>query len=431
MARRGISTTTRYDCVVVGAGVVGAAIAQHVARLGLSVAVLERAPGIGGGCSYANAALVAPHHVTPLATPALLREAPRQMLSRPAAVRIRPRRRLAPWLGGLAASALGRAARFSGERLRELATRSAALHEDLAAVGHNPGLRRSGALDVYLDRPRRMPPDFLPPADIRALEPAVGDVAGGTHRSEEWVVDSRCFVTSMLEDAVSQGADVSFSTPVMRLLLEGRRACGVMTPGGEVRAGHVVIAAGLGSAALAAPAGLRIPLRGGRGYVTDLACRSGAPSLPVRVKEHRVVVTPLADRVRVAGALEFGTGAPRSHRRSEALRAVAARAVPALRDAEVVDRWTGLRPCTSDGLPVIGGTRRVDGLSVATGHGMWGLTLAPITAHVIAQGLLGAGPDGGPGDSAWLGPDRFSRQRPWEGSRQFDHAARHEMRRVQ
>ncbi|WP_068256773.1 hypothetical protein [Janibacter corallicola] len=104
-----------------------------------------------------------------------------------------------------------------------------------------------------------------------------------------------------------------------------------------------------------------------------------------------MVVTLLADRVRVAGALEFGTGAPRSHRRSEALRTVAARA----------------------------------------GHGMWGLTLAPITAHVIAQGLLGTQPEGGTGDSAWLGPDRFSRQRPREGSQQLDHADRHEMRRVQ
>src|SRR5699024_7255324 len=82
---------------------------------------------------------------------------------------------------------------------------------------------------------------------------------------------------------------------------------------------------------------------------TDLACSRGAPTLPVRVKENRVVVTPLADRVRIAGALEFGTGVPRSYRRSEALRAVAARAVPALRDAEVVDRWTGRSPCRSEG----------------------------------------------------------------------------------
>src|SRR5699024_1726827 len=160
MDRRGISTTRDYDCVVIGAGVVGAAVAQHASRLGLSVAVLDRAPGIGGGGFYANAALVAAHHVTPLATPAQRREAPRQMLRRPAAVRIRPRSKLAGWLGCLAASAMGGNARVSGERLRELATRSAALHVDLAAARHNPGLRRSGALDVHLDRPRRTPSGF-------------------------------------------------------------------------------------------------------------------------------------------------------------------------------------------------------------------------------------------------------------------------------
>lgn len=402
--------TARYDCLVVGAGVIGAAIAQHLSRLGMSIAVTEEAPGIGGGCSYANAALVAPRHVTPLATPALLREAPRQMLSRPAAVRIRPQRHLAPWLGALAVSAWGRAARAAGQRLQELALESAGLHVDLASAGHNPGLRRTGALDVYLEPPRRCPARFLPSEEIRALEPALGPVAGGTHDSEEWVVDPRSFVTSMLADAADQGADCFFATPVMRVLVEDGRACGVATPGGTVMADHVVIAAGLRSMGLVEQAGLTLPLRGGRGYVTDLTCSEPAPSIPVRVKANRVVVTPLPDRVRVSGALEFGTRAsPRSTRRPEALRAVAARAVPALRTAEVIDRWSGLRPCTSDGRPVIGRSRRVDGLSVATGHGMWGLVLAPVTARLIARGLVGPDPVNGLDGSGWLDPDRFSR----------------------
>ena len=412
MGRRGIFARAGYDCVVVGSGVIGAAIAQHLSRLGHSVAVIEQAPGIGGGCSYANAALVAPDHVTPLATPALLREAPRQMLSHPAAVRIRPRRRLTPWLGSLAMSAWGRGARASGQRLRQLAVRSAELHVALAAAGHNPGLRKTGALDVDLRRPRRIPADYLSPEQVRAMEPSIGQVAGGTHRGEEWVVDSRSFVASMLEDASEQGAVLSFATPVMRLLVDGRRVTGVRTPGGTVRAGHVVIAAGLGAAPLAARAGVVLPLRGGRGYVTDLACTGDGPGMPVRIKANRVVVTPLPDRVRVAGALEFGTGTGhgRLRRRPEAFRAVAARAIPSLRDAEVVDRWSGLRPCSSDGLPVIGRTARVDGLSVATGHGMWGLTLAPITARLIAQELHGSTSADDATGTGWLSPDRFQRE---------------------
>lgn len=393
------------DVVVVGAGVVGAATAQHLARRGLSVVVVDRAPGIGGGCSYANAALLAPHHVTPLATPALLREAPAQMVRQPPAVRVAPSPRLAPWLGALAMSAVTRGGNGVGTQLRELAVESTRLHRRLAAEGHSPSLRKTGALDVYL-RAGRRDRHPLSAEQLREREPALGPaVVGGSHDSEEWTVESRSFVAAMLDDAREHGARVEFGAVVDQLTVDGGRVTGVQLADGAISAEHVVLAAGMGSVPLAARAGVSIPLRGGRGYVIDLARQEGGPTMPVRVKENRVVVTPLADRTRVSGAIEFGSeGAPLDARRPDGLRGVAAQALPVLREAEVIDRWAGERPCTPDGVPVIGPSGSVANLVVATGHGMWGLILAPVTARLVGQAIT----DPAASVPAWLSPDRFA-----------------------
>lgn len=397
-----MSSGSHVDVVVVGAGVVGAATAQHLARRGLSVVVVDRAPGIGGGCSYANAAILAPHHVTPLATPALLREAPAQMLRQPPAVRVAPSPRLAPWLGALAMSAVTRGK--DGAQLRDLAVQSTRLHRRLAAEGHSPSLRKTGALDVYLRAGRRRQP--LSVEQLREREPALGPaVVGGAHDAEEWTVESRSFVAAMLDDAREHGARVEFAAAVEELIVDGGRVRGVRLADGTISAQHVVLAAGMGSVPLAARAGVSVPLRGGRGYVIDLARQEGGPTIPVRVKENRVVVTPLADRTRVSGAIEFGReGAPLDPRRADGLREVAAQALPVLRDAEVIDRWAGERPCAPDGVPVIGPSGSVANLVVATGHGMWGLILAPVTAQLVGQVVT----DPAASVPAWLSPDRFA-----------------------
>lgn len=395
-----------FDFAVIGAGVVGASIARELARRGASVVVLDRAPGVGGGCSYANAGILAPDHVSPLATPSLLREAPVQMIRRPPAVRVGPARGLTPWLGRLAASGTPARARLAQDRLRQLAHESTRLHCELAAAGLNPTLRKTGAIDVHLRRLRGPVAGMLSAAEVGALEPGLATVAGGLHHAEEWVVESRSYVRAMLDDAVAHRAHVLFDTTVQRLMLRGGLVTSLDTTAGTIQVGNTVLASGLDSGALATQVGLHLPLRGGRGYVVDVAAPAGTLRQPVRLKEHRVVITPLEDRVRVAGSIEFGDEARSADlRRADALLEVAARAVPALRERPVLDRWAGERPCTPDGVPVIGGTNTVPNLSVATGHGMWGLILAPVTARLIADQAMDHRADR---DLAWLSPDRFA-----------------------
>jgi D-amino-acid dehydrogenase len=398
------------DVVVIGAGVVGASIGRELAARGMRATILDRAPGVGGGCSYANAGVLAPDHVGPLASPALLREVPRQVVRRPPALRVRLTPGQVVWLAALAWSGTAGRAGRAASVLGELATESVRLHRDLADQGISTTLRHTGAVDVHLGAVPRGSDGLLDAAALRAREPALGPaVAAGCHHDDEWTLETRDYTAALLDDARVRGADVRYGVEVRRLVCEDGRVTGVRTDRGAVAADHVVLASGIDARDLAAQAGLRLPLRGGRGYVVDVATWAGAPAMPVRLKDRRIVVTPFRDRVRVCGSIEFGPESRRVDlRRADALLAAALPAVPGLGGRPVVDRWAGERPCLPDGVPAIGASGRCRGLTLAVGHGMWGLILAPVTARLVSDEITEVADGRLPFE---LRPDRFTRGR--------------------
>ncbi len=389
-----------WDAIVVGAGVIGATTAYQLAQHGSDVLVLESGRDVGAGCSYANAGVIAPDHVGPLATPALVAEGARQLFSRPPAVRVTPRPTLLPWLAGVIASARAARSGPATQVLRSLAHRSAALHADYASRGLSSTYRKTGALEVYLERTGH---GDLDPHAARALVPSLGPVTGAHRSPDEAVVESRAYVRSMLEAAAEAGADIRFGCDVERLTLSDGAVTGVVGGHRARHAHQVVLATGLATPRLARQAGLRLPMRGGRGYVVDVRA-DGAPDLPVRLKERRMVITPFRDRLRVCGLMQFGAErAPLRRARVGAMLEMLGRALPGVRVDKVIDTWVGERPCTRDGMPVIGRSARVPGLTLAAGHGMWGLILSPVTAEIVTAQLL----DGANPDTELLSPDRF------------------------
>lgn len=387
--------------IIVGAGAIGATTAYELARRGAQVTVLERGSGVGAGCSYANAGVIAPDHVGPLATPPLVAEGAHQMFTRPPAVRVTPQPSMVPWLAGVLASARPSRSGPAGRMLRELAFDSADRHAAYADAGLSTTYRRTGALEVYLDKTGH---GDLDDDKARALAPSLGPVAGAHWSPDEAVVESRAYVTSMLDAARDHGARIRFGVAVRHLTLSDGHVTGVVTADRNLGAGRVVLATGLATPALASDARITLPMRGGRGYVVDLRV-DGAPDMPIRLKERRMVVTPFADRLRVCGLMQFGAEhSPLRPGRVEAMLDVLRRALPGVRVHEVMDTWVGERPCTRDGVPVIGASRRAPGLTIAAGHGMWGLILAPVTAELVAAQVLdGKAPQG----ADRLSPDRF------------------------
>jgi D-amino-acid dehydrogenase len=150
---------------------------------------------------------------------------------------------------------------------------------------------------------------------------------------------------------------------------------------------------------------VKIPVVAAKGYHLDLPCPDPAPRMASVAMETFVAITPLGDRLRLAGTLEFSGVNHRLVRRR--LEMLVAGAAPYLRGPlrePLHEGWCGLRPCTPDGLPVIGWAPHVSGLFLATGHAKMGLTLGPGTGAAAAAMINGGEP---PVDVSPLSPDRF------------------------
>lgn len=401
--------------IVVGGGAVGVSVAYELALAGCSVTLLERGERLAAGCSSGNGGVISPSHANPLANPATLRAALQSVARRGGTVSVRVRRDTVGWLARYALSC-GAARAAKGRRALEAISRaSLELHAALdAALGTS--FERRGVLNVYeteaglrevTPEDPALPTRILTPQALRELEPALGaGVAGATHHPEEAYVNPVNFVSAVGAGAREAGADLRTGVEVRSL----RRRAGMVEVGtgaGELRAGTVVLAAGVWTAALARSLGIFVPLIAAKGHHVDFERGQGDPRIPLLLHEARLVASPFEDRLRVAGLVELtGIDPAVSVRQVAAIASAAVRVLPALAGRPVLETWAGLRPCTSDGLPVIGRPAAAPEVVIATGHAMKGVALAPVTARLVAE-LVSGGPP-----SHDLSPFRPGRFRP-------------------
>ena len=387
------------DVVVIGAGVVGACCAYELAGAGAGVTVVERGGGWGEGCSWGNAGLLVPSHARPIAAPENLRAGLRWMLRRDSPFGMRPRPALVPWLARYARASTGARA-AAGEALqRSLSVEGLRRFDELVEAGVVTGVRRAGCLTVHRspehavaeaasETGRALGARVLDAAEARALEPALTDaVAAGVLFPDEAHCDPGQLVEEIGAAAVSRG--VELRTGVEAVAVRGEPGgASVRTSDGDLRAGHVVVAAGVWSGRLARTAGVPLPLVAGKGYAVDFDPGASPLRIPIYLHDHRCVANPMPGRLRLTGGLVLGGLDQRGDpRRVAAIRRAAeemlgVRARPTL-------TWSGLRPCTPDGLPVIGAHESARNVVLATGHGMLGVTLGPLTGTLVADHVAG------------------------------------------
>lgn len=396
--------------VVVGGGVVGLACAYELRRTGAEVTVLER-DEVGGGVSRGNAGWVVPSMTSPLPAPGMVREGMRQLLTRGDAFVLRPS--LDPtfvrWLWRFWRSSAP--ARFdAGVRaLLALNRRTLELFDAYTDAGirfemHATGLlivaRTPGGLDHYEELFRRLrelgyqggTPERLERDALAELEPALdGDnVRAGLHARVDRYVRPEELTRGLADRLRQDGASIIEGCDVAELR---RRASGwtLTTSAGDMRAGKVVVAAGLPAAKLLRGFGARLPVQPARGYSVTIAGSGTPPRHALYLAEAKIGLSPFSTGVRVAGVFELGAD------RAEAPKGAGERLLAAARpylagwrpDAHgPLGTWAGLRPATADGLPLIGALPGHDGLFVAAGHGMLGVTLAPATAALLAPLVL-------------------------------------------
>jgi D-amino-acid dehydrogenase len=410
----------RGEVVVVGGGVIGVSCALELARAGASVTLLESGPELGSGCSAGSAGLLVPSHAAPLATRAALAQGLRWSLSRDRPFVLRPRPALVPWLLRYAAACRPQRERAATELVRELARRSLELHERLRdEVGVR--LERTGTLNVYeteagLEAGRAEAHEHakaglrcqeLTSAEAAELEPALlTPLAGARLYPDELSGDPLDFVLRVGAAAREAGASIRLATEVRAIESRGGRVLALDTDAGRIALETLVLAAGAWTPGLTRGLGLTVPIESGKGYHLDFPRLAADPRLPVFLQEARVVVTPLEGRLRLAGTLELaGLDLDIDPRRLAPIERAGARRIRGLAGRRALASWCGLRPCTPDGLPLLGRSGRYENLVLASGHAMLGFTLAPLTGKIVAGLVAGDSPSPAP---ELFAPDRFA-----------------------
>lgn len=404
--------------VIVGAGIVGLCSAYELLCRGHHVTVLDREP-IFDSASCGNAGLLSIGH-PPLTRPGASIRGLRWMLSStsPLYIRRRPSPELLRWLLNFHMHCTEAHLERCMTVLCALGFRTLErLEQIMDAESIRCGYQRTGWLDVVMDQenmaaaeaeaamltPHGYRTERIGGAELRRVDPAFADgVAGAIH----YLDSANChpgLLTRSIADAVCRrGGTLRTDATVTRIECDAQgRARGVRlarphpdAPSEVVPADVVVMAAGVWSSELARTVGLDIPMQGARGYHVQL---EGVPVLPRTgcvLHETFVAVTPMSTptggQLRLAGTLEIGPlGLPWMRQRLAMLTTGARRYLNGIEGARAVADWAGYRPCTSDGMPVIGWAPNTPGLLVATGHAMMGMTLGPVTGEIVAQQICG------------------------------------------
>lgn len=401
------------EIAIIGAGVVGLSIAEALMTRGISRDIVMIDPNPAGmGASYGNAGTIADYAVMPVGTPDVLRSLPSLLFDKnsPLAIRRAGLLALMPWLARFAVQSLPRQAHANAQAIAGLLTDAGPLWQDLAGrIGAEAILQPKGCLYLYETasayraahqdmagrRALGIEVDLIGPEALRQMEPQLPAVEGGAAFFPKAVFMSD--PSAMMQHLAKYlTKDVEMITGRADKLT--RHAGGVTITGKtgagadlKITAKRVVIAAGAHSRALARSAGDKVPLDTERGYHAEWDMASPRLTRPTCPTSRGFYLCPMTGRLRVAGTVELGglTAKPSQHRIDKLIEG--ARAF--FPDLGAPDRvWMGFRPSMPDSRPVIGPSRFGGDVIHAYGHGHIGVTLAPITAQLVADVIAGRTP---------------------------------------
>ena len=409
------------DVVVIGAGVVGLSAAIAAQARGLKVVVLDR-EGPAAGASAGNAGAFAFTDILPLASPGILKKAPKWLLDPLGPLSVPPAYavQIAPWMFRFwRACSPKRVAHSTTAQTALMDLSKAELEPFLKQTGTEPMLRKEGNLQVYeseAELKASLPGwqareehgiEFrhLNAREMAEIQPGLAPRFTHGTFTPGWfsISDPRLYVLALAEHFRNSGGSIERAEVTALRPVDGGVEI-VTSDGGVRRAGKVVLSAGAFSHRIAKTLGENIPLETERGYNTTLPSDAFDLRTQVTFGGHGFVVTRLSTGIRVGGAVELGglKLAP-NFRRSEAMLKRAQSFLPGLKPVGGV-QWMGFRPSLPDSLPAIGTARASQRVVYAFGHGHLGLTQSAGTARIVADLLTGKTPAI---DIASFSPQRF------------------------
>lgn len=402
--------------LILGSGVIGVTSAYYLARAGHEVTVVDRQPEPALETSFANAGEVSPGYSSPWAGPGVPVKAVKWLLMKHGPLVIRPKLDPVMWVWLLKMlrnctseryavnkSRMIPIAEYSRDCLRDL-RRDIGIQYDDRAQGTLQLFRYQAQLDgtaedIAVLKQYGVPFEVLSREGCIAVEPALSGVkekfVGGLRLPQDETGDCHMFTQSLAKHAEALGVRFMFNTGIDRIVTEGARVSGVATSAGLLQADAYVLALGSWSSRLVAPLGISLPVYPVKGYSITVPIKdaSGAPESTVMDESYKVAITRLGDRIRVGGTAEISGYSDKLY---DARRATLDHSLtdlfPRGGDLAKATFWSGLRPMTPDGPPVIGPTQYAN-LHLNTGHGTLGWTMSCGSGRVLADMLSGKKPD--------------------------------------
>ena len=415
--------------VVLGAGVIGVTTAWQLMKAGHEVTVVDRQTGPALETSFANAGEVSFGYCSPWAAPGIPKKAIKWLLMEHAPLILRPKvdAAMISWMVRMLRNCTSGRYAINKSRMLRLADYS---RISLAALRQDTGIaydeRMKGTLQLFRTQAQLeasakdvkalnadgIPCEVLDPAGCIAQEPALArardKIVGGLLTPLDETGDCFKFTNALMALAEAQGVTFHWGETIRCIETEGGRATGAVTDKGTIKADAVVVALGSYSPMMLREHGIRLPVYPVKGYsltipITDASL---APESTVMDESYKIAITRLGDRIRVGGMAEISGY---NNRLEPARRRTLEHSVSDLfpgGDLSQATFWSGLRPMTPDGTPVIGATP-VKGLYLNTGHGTLGWTMSTGSARLIADMVSGRATDI---DAADLGHARYQRR---------------------
>ncbi|ORM69640.1 D-amino acid dehydrogenase [Pantoea rwandensis] len=400
--------------VILGSGVVGVASAWYLAQAGHEVTVIDRQPAAALETSAGNAGQISPGYAAPWAAPGVPLKAVKWMFQRhaPLAVRLDGSQFQLEWMWNMLRNCdmrhyqenkgrMVRIAEYSRDCLKALRASTGIAYE--GRQGGTLQLFRtqqqfeSASKDIAVLKEAGVPYELLEAHQLHSVEPALATTAhkltGGLRLPNDETGDCQLFTQRLAEMAAAAGVTFRYNTSVDQLLREGNRIYGVKCGDEVIKADAYVVAFGSYSTALLKDI-VSIPVYPLKGYSLTIPIKNpeAAPVSTILDETYKVAVTRFDDRIRVGGMAEIvGFNTKLTPARRETLEMVVSDLYPEGGFVEQATFWTGLRPMTPDGTPIVGRTP-LSNLYLNTGHGTLGWTMACGSGQLLADLISGQKP---------------------------------------
>ncbi|RDL42642.1 D-amino acid dehydrogenase [Marinomonas piezotolerans] len=397
---------------VLGAGVVGLTAAYYLAKRGMAVTVVDRQPGVALEASFANAGQISPGYSAPWAAPGIPLKALKWLTQKRAPLKISPEPELnkVVWMSQMLRNCTSQKYSVNKSRMMALAEYSRDCFIELRSeIGiryddNQKGLTQlfrsneqvDGAIkDISVLKALGVPHEVLTPEAILKVEPGLAPVIhkfkGALRLTGDETGDCHKFCEALKSECDKLNVEFQFSTSIQQLLVDQKKVRGVSTDKSIIECDQVLMCLGSYSKEMLKEAGISVPIYPVKGYslTVPISNNDYAPTSTVMDETYKVAITRLGDRVRAAGTAElsgFNLSMPKA--RTDTISYVVGDVFPQAGDLSEAEFWTGLRPMTPDGTPIVGATG-IEGLYLNTGHGTLGWTMSCGSAALITDIMLG------------------------------------------